>query len=138
MAAPSRPGPQICPAVILREPGTQPNWPSVSSVQFSCLAVSDSLRPHGLQHTRLLCSSPAPRAYSSSCPLSRDAIQASPPLLSPFPPAFSLSSIRVFSNESVFHIRWPKYWSFTFSISPSNEYSGLISFRIDWCDLLAM
>ena len=47
-------------------------------------------------------------------------------------------SIRVFSNESVFHIRWPKYWSFSFSISPSNEYSGLISFRIDWFDLLAV
>ena len=47
-------------------------------------------------------------------------------------------SIRVFSNESVFHIRWPKYWSFSFSISPSNEYSRLISFRIDWLDLLAV
>ena len=47
-------------------------------------------------------------------------------------------SIRVFSNKSVFHIRWPKYWSFSFSISPSNEYSGLISFRIDWLDLLAV
>ena len=49
-----------------------------------------------------------------------------------------LPSIRVFSNESVLHIRWPKYWSFSFSISPSNEYSGLISFRIDWLDLLAV
>ena len=47
-------------------------------------------------------------------------------------------SIRVFSNESVLHIRWPKYWSFSFNISPSNEYSGLISFRIDWLDLLAV
>ena len=61
-----------------------------------------------------------------------DAIQPSHPLLSSSPPAFS---IRVFSNESVFHIRWPKYWSFRFSISPSNEYSGLISFRMDWLDL---
>ena len=51
-------------------------------------------------------------------------------LLPPIPP-----SIRIFSNESVLHIRWPKYWSFNFSISPSNEYSGLISFRIDWFDL---
>ena len=49
-----------------------------------------------------------------------------------------LLSIRVFSKESVLHIRWPKYWSFSFSISPSNEYSGLISFRIDWFDLLAV
>ena len=48
------------------------------------------------------------------------------------------SSIRVFSNESVFHIRWPKYWSFSFIISPSNEYPGLVSFRIGWCDLLAV
>ena len=53
-----------------------------------------------------------------------------------FPPSI-FPSIRVFSNESVLHIRWPKYWSFSFSISPSNEYSGLISFRIDWLDLLA-
>ena len=49
-----------------------------------------------------------------------------------------LASIRVFSNESALHIKWPKYWSFSFSISPSNEYSGLISFRIDWFDLLAV
>ena len=65
-----------------------------------------------------------------------DAIQPSHPLVSPSPPAFNLSSIKVFSNESVLHIRWPKYWSFIFSISPSNEYSGLISFRVHWFDLL--
>ena len=57
------------------------------------------------------------------------------PLL--FPPSI-FPSIRVFSNESLLHIRWPKYWSFSFSISPSNEYSGLISFRMDWLDLLAV
>ena len=67
-----------------------------------------------------------------------DAIQTSHPLSSPSPPAFNLSSIRVFSNELVRHIRWPKYWSFSFSISPSNECSGLISFRMDWFDLLAV
>ena len=67
-----------------------------------------------------------------------DAIQPSYPLSSPSPPAFSLSSIRVFSSDSTLHIRWPKYWSFTFSISPSNEYSGLFSFRIDWFDFLAV
>ena len=66
------------------------------------------------------------------------AIQPPHPLSSPSPPAFSLSHIRVFSNESSFHIRWPKYWSFSFSISPSNEYSRLISFRMDWFDLLAV
>ena len=67
-----------------------------------------------------------------------DAIQPSYPLLSPSPPPSILfPSIRVFSNESVLHIRWPKYWSFSFSISPSSEYSGLISIRMDWLDLLA-
>ena len=67
-----------------------------------------------------------------------DAIQTSHPLSSPSPPAFIFPSIRVFSNESVLHIRWPKYWSFSFNISPSNEHPGLISFRMDWLDLLAV
>ena len=67
-----------------------------------------------------------------------DAIQPSHPLLSPSPPALNLSSIRIFSNESTLHMRWPKYWSFSFSISPSNEHPGLISFRMDWLDLLAV
>ena len=67
-----------------------------------------------------------------------DAIQPSHPLLSPSPPALIFPSIRVISNESVLPIWWPKYWSFSFSISSSNEYSGLISFRIDWFDLLAV
>ena len=107
--------------------------------QFSHSVVSDSLWPHGLQHARPLCPLPTPTACSNSCPLSwwcHLTISSSviPFLLLPsiFP------SIRVFSNESVLHIRWPKYWSFSFSISPSNEYSGLISFRIDWCDLLSV
>ena len=67
-----------------------------------------------------------------------DAIQPSHPLSSPFPLSSIFPSIRVFSNESVLHIMRPKYWSFSFSISPSNEYSGFISFRIDWFDLLAV
>ena len=67
-----------------------------------------------------------------------DAIQPSHPLLSPFPPAPIPPSIRVFSNESTLRMRWPKYWSFSFSISPSSEYSGLISLEIDWVDLLAV
>ena len=67
-----------------------------------------------------------------------DAIQPSHPLSTPSPPAFDFSSIRVFSNESALHIRWRKYWSFSFSISPTNEYSGLISFRIDWFYLLTV
>ena len=67
-----------------------------------------------------------------------DAIQPPHPLSSPLLLPSILPSIRVFSNESVFRIRWPKYWNFSFSISPSNEYSGLISFRMDWLDLLAV
>ena len=67
-----------------------------------------------------------------------DAIQPSHPLSSPSPPAPNPSSIRVFSSESTLCMKWPKYWSFSFSISPSNEHPGLIFFRIDWLDLLAV
>ena len=76
------------------------------------------------------------RVCDSSHPLYLSSIQPSYPLSSPSPPALMFPSIRVFSNESVLHIRWPKYWSF--SISPSNEYKGLISFRMDWLDFLAV
>ena len=90
----------------------------------SLSVVPDSLQPHGLQHTRLPCPSPTPGACSNSCPLSRWChpticlILCHPLLLLPsiFP------SIRIFSKESVLRIRWPKYWSFSFKISPSNEY----------------
>ena len=67
-----------------------------------------------------------------------DDIQSSHPLLSPSPPAFNLSQHQGFSNESILRIRWPKYWSFSFSISPSKEHPGLISFRMDWMDLFAV
>ena len=67
-----------------------------------------------------------------------DALQPSHPLFYPSPPAPLPPSIRVFSNESTLHMRWPKYWSFSFSISPSKEHPGLISFRMDWLDLLAV
>ena len=67
-----------------------------------------------------------------------DAIQPSHPLSSPSPPASIFLSVRVFSNESALHIRWPKYWSFSINLSPSNEHPGLISFRMDWLDLLAV
>ena len=67
-----------------------------------------------------------------------DAIQPSHPLSSPRPPAFNLSQHQGLLNESVLHIKWPKFWSFSFSISPFNEYSGLISFRVDWLDILAV
>ena len=104
--------------------------------QFNHSAVSLSMRPHGTQHTRLPCPSPTPRACSNSCPSSQwcHLILCRPLLLLPsiFP------SIRVFSKESIFRIMWPRYWSFSSSISPSNEYSGLISFRMDWLDFLAV
>ena len=67
-----------------------------------------------------------------------DPIQQSHPLSSPFPPTFNLSQHQVLSTESTLRFRWPKYWSSSFSISPSNEYSGLISFKMDWLDLLAV
>ena len=105
-------------------------------VQLSSVAQSWTLRLHGLQHTRLPCPSPTFGAYSNSCPSS----QWWHPTISSCHPLFLLPlilpSIRIFSNESVLRIRWPKYWSFSFSFSPSNEYSGLISFRMDWLDLL--
>ena len=96
----------------------------------------DSLWCRGLQHARLPCPSPTPEVYSNSCPLSwwYHLILYHPLLLlPPIPP-----SIRVFSNESALCIRWPNIWSFSFNISPSNEHSGLISFRMDWLDLLAV
>ena len=105
--------------------------------QFSCSVVSNSLRPHESQHARPPCPSPTPGVYSNSCPLnwpSNHLILCCPLLL---PPSI-LPSIGVFSNESALHIRSPKYWSLNFSISPSDEYPGLISFRIDWFDLLAV
>ena len=110
---------------------------SSSSVQFSRSVVSDSLQPYGLQHTRPPCPSSTPRVYSNSCPLSWWCHPTISSSVVPFSSRLQ-SRIRIFSNESVLCIRWPKYWSFSFSISPFNEYSGLISFRIDWLDLLAV
>ena len=107
---------------------------------FSRSVVSDSLRPHGLQHTN---QAPLSITYAWSL-LKLMSIESVMPfnhliLCLPLPLLPSIfPSIRVFSNESALRIRWPKEWSFSFSISPSNEYSGLISFRIDWFDLLAV
>ena len=110
------------------------------SVQFSRLVVSDSLRPHGLQHTMLPCPSPTQlmsllklMSLESVMPSSHLILCRPLLLLAPIPP-----SIRVFYSESVLHIRWPKYWCFSFNISPSNEQSGMISFRMNWLDLLAV
>ena len=113
----------------------------IISHQFSCSVVSDdSLRPHGLQHARLPCTSPTPKLAQTHGHQVGDAIQPSHPLRFPLLLPSIFPSIRVFPSESVLRIRWPKYWSFSFSfsISPSNEYSRLISFRMDWLDLLAV
>ena len=109
-----------------------------SSVQFSHSIVSNSLWLHGLERARLPCPSPTPRDCSNSRPLSQwchPTISSCLPLLL-MPSIFP--SIRVFSNELVLCIRWPRYWSFSFNISPSNEHSGLISFRMDWLNLFAV
>ena len=138
------------------------------SVQFSRSVMSDSLRPHELQQARPPCPSPtissvqslshvrlfaSPWIAAGQASLSITNSQSPPKLMSiksvmpsshlilcrpllllpPIPP-----SIRIFSNESTLHIRWPKYWSFSFNISPSKEHTGLISFRMDWLDLLAV
>ena len=107
-----------------------------SSVQFSRSVISDSLWSNGLQHARPHCPSPTLGAYSNSCPSNWWCYPTISASVIPFSYCLHFPSIRVFSNEPVFHIRWPKYWSFSFSISSSNEYSGLISFS--WLDLLAV
>ena len=106
-----------------------------SSVTQSCPTLCDPMD----------CSSPGlpvhhqlPEFTQTHVHWTGDAIQPSDPLLSPLLLPSIIPSIRVFSNESVLHGRWPKYYSFSFSISPSNEYSGLISLRMDWLDLLAV
>ena len=109
-----------------------------SSVQFSCSVMFDSMTPWTAAHQASLSITNSRSLFklmsTESVKPSNHLILCHPLLLLPsiFP------SIRVFSNESALPIRWPNYWSFSFSISPSNEYSGLISFRIDWLDLLAV
>ena len=108
-------------------------------LSFSRQVVSNSSWPHELQHGRLPCSSPSPGVCPNSCPLHswcHATIPSSVALLSFCLQSFPTSGF--FPMSQFFPIRWPKYWSFSFSISPSNEYSGLISFRIDWFDLLAV
>ena len=115
----------------------QMNKNYISSLLFSCSVMFDSLRPHGLQHTRLHCPlAPSLLKFMSieSVMPFNHLIVCHPLLLLPsiFP------SIDVFSSESALHIMCSEYWSFSFSISPSSEYSGLVSFRNDQCDLLAV
>ena len=103
--------------------------------------MSDSLRPHESQHARPPSPSPTPGVHSNSCPSSPWLVMPSSHLILCCPLLLLPSifpNITVFSNESPLHIRWPKYWSFSFNISPSNEHLGLISFKMDRLDLLAV
>ena len=125
----------FCPCLSLLS--RHANFWVFSSVQSSPSIVSNSLQPHGLQQPGFPVHHQLPE-FTQTCPLSRwchPTISSCRPLLL-LPLIFP--SVRVFCNESVLCIRWPKYWSFNFSISPSNEYSGLISFRMDWLDLCAV
>ena len=100
--------------------------------------MSDSLRPHELQHDRSPCPSQTPKVWSLPKLMSIESVMPSNHLILCHPLLLlpsTFSSIRAFSNESALRIRWPKYWSF---ISPSNEHPGLISFRMDWLDFLAV
>ena len=123
----------ICPLETFADLPKVPKFP-LSSGQFNHSVVSDSLRLHGLQHARDPCPSRTPRACSNSCPSS----QWCHPTISSSDVLFS-SCLQSFpASGSLLCIRWPKYWSYSFSNSSSNEYSGLISFRTDWLDLLAV
>ena len=111
------------------------NWACTHAFQCSSVAQScPTLRPHEPQHARPPCPSPAPEFPNSSVMPANPLILCRPLLVLPsiFP------SIRLFSNESALPIRWPKYWSFSFNISPSNAHPGLISLRMDWLDLCAV
>ena len=109
---------------------------AMESVQFSSV-VSNSLRPHEWQHARPPCPSPTPRIHSNSHPSSRWCHLAISSSVAPFSSCPQSLPASVFSNESTLHMRWTKYWSFSFNISPSKEHPGLI-FRMDWLDLLAV
>ena len=109
-----------------------------SSVQFSRSVVSDALRPHELQLTRPLCPAPTPGVHPNSC---IESVMPSSHLILCLPllllPQIRASN-RTFSSETTLRMRWPNYWSFRFSISPSKEHPGLISFRVNWLDHLAI
>ena len=120
--------------------GTQPTIWYFSSVQFSSVVQSClTLRRHGLQHARPPCPTPTPGVYPNSCLLSPWCHPTISSSVTPSPPAFNLFQRQgLFKWVKTLWIRWPKYWSFSFSISPSNEHPGLISFRMDWLDLFAV
>ena len=114
---------------------TYKNSVCLNLVQFSSV-MFDSLQSHELQHAR---PPPTPRVHSNPCHWVGDAIQPSHPLSSPSPHALNLSQHQCLcSNESIICIRWPKYWSFSVNICPTNEHPGLISFKMNWLDLLVV
>ena len=126
---------QICIRLEEKTKSQPESYPQFSSVDQSCLTLYDPMdwsMPGFPIHHQL------PELAKTHVHQVSDAILPSNHLSSPSPPTFNLCSIRVFSNELAVGIRWPKYWSFGFSISPSNEYSGLIYFRMDWLDVLAV
>ena len=108
-------------------------------LQFSSVQSlsRDSLQPHESQHARPPCPSPTPGLHSDSCPLSQWCHPAISSSVIPFSSCPQALPASVFSNESTLRMRWPKYWNFSFSIIPSKEIPRLISFRMDWLDLLA-
>ena len=115
-----------------------PAYLLICRVQFNHSVVFDSLQPHESQHSRPPCPSPTPGAHSNSCPLSRwchPAVSSSVILFSSCPQSLPASES---SYESTLCMKWPKYWSFSFSIIPSKEHPGPISFRMGWLDLLAV
>ena len=142
----------VCDPMVCSPPGSSVygilqvrilEWAAISIstllMLFSCSVMSISLLSHGLQHARLPCPSSSPDVFSDSCPLSWWCHPTISFSVAPF--SFCLQSFpasRSFSSESALHVTWPKYWSLSFSISPSKEYSGLISFKIDWLDLPAV
>ena len=111
---------------------------NIWSDQISHSVVSDSLQPHESQHARHPCPSQTPGVHSDSCPSSQWCHPAISSSVIPFSSCPQFLPASVFSNESTLHMRWPKYWSFSFSIIPSKEIAKLISFRMDWLDLLAV
>ena len=145
--------PSIFPSirVFSNESALHIRWPKNWSSSFSISPSSKSVLLSSVAQScqticnPMDCTTPGfsvyhqlPKLTQTHVHLVSDAIQSSQPLSPSSPPAFNLSQHQVFSKESAFRIRWPKDWSSSFSISPSNEYSGVIYFRIDWLDLLAV